>query len=116
MALLPDFPGNYTQYRLTDKDKDDKLIVPKPAPIVAAPEAPASPGKTIEKRKLTYKEKREFELLQKEMADLEKEKMAVTEKLNSASTPFDELRENGPSHRPDHCRTGRERTTLAGTQ
>lgn len=90
-GVITDFPGNYTQYRLTDKDKDDKLIIPKSAPIVAAPEITVTPGKTVEKRKLTYKEKREFELLQKEMADLEKEKIAVTEKLNSASTPFDEL-------------------------
>ncbi len=90
-GVITDFPGNYTQYRLTEKDKDDKLIVPKPAPIVAAPEITETSGKAGEKRKLTYKEKREFEALQKEMADLEKEKIAVTEKLNSASTAFDEL-------------------------
>lgn len=90
-GVITDFPGNYTQYRLTEKDKDDKLIVPKAAPIVEAPKVPETSGKPAEKRKLTYKEKREFELLQKEMADLEKEKIAVTEKLNSPSTPFDEL-------------------------
>jgi ATP-binding cassette subfamily F protein uup len=90
-GVITDFPGNYTQYRLTEKDKDDKLIVPKPAPIVPKPAVAETPGKPIEKRKLTYKEKREFEALQKEMSDLEKEKIVVTEKLNSSSTPFDEL-------------------------
>jgi len=42
-------------------------------------------------RKLTYKEKREFEILEKEINQLEKEKLQVTEKLNSGAIPFDEL-------------------------
>lgn len=92
-GVITDFPGNYTQYRLTEKDKDDKLIVPKPAPITSTPAVVETPGKTIEKRKLTYKEKREFETLQQEIAALEKEKVTVTEKLNSGSAPFDELQQ-----------------------
>ncbi|AXY75227.1 ABC transporter ATP-binding protein [Paraflavitalea soli] len=92
-GVITDFPGNYTQYRLTDKDKDDKLIVPKPVPIVEAPEPVATPGKAVEKRKLTFKEKREMETIQQEIAALEKEKLAVTEKLNSGNAPFDELQQ-----------------------
>lgn len=92
-GVITDFPGNYTQYRLAEKDKDDKLIVPKPAPIVSAPEVAEASPKPVEKRKLTYKEKREFETIQQEIAALEKEKLAVTEKLNSGSAPFDELQQ-----------------------
>ncbi len=90
---IRDFPGNYSQYRLALKD-DEKLSgagtemsdsrqkeILNP-PTVAAPE---------EKRKASFKEKREFELLEKEIADLTKEKEIVTEKLNSGTTPFEEL-------------------------
>ena len=42
---------------------------------------------------LTFKEKREFEMLEKELADLTKEKVAVTEKLNNSNTPFEELQQ-----------------------
>ena len=46
-----------------------------------------------QKRQLSYKEKREFEILEKEIADLNKEKVMVTEKLNNGSTPFEELQQ-----------------------
>jgi ATP-binding cassette subfamily F protein uup len=45
------------------------------------------------KRRLSYKEKREFDLLEKEIAKLTEEKDSVNKKLNSSSTPFEELQE-----------------------
>ena len=39
------------------------------------------------------KEKREFELLGKEIAALGEEKEAVTKKLNNGNTPFEELQQ-----------------------
>jgi len=47
----------------------------------------------IEKRKPSFKEKREFELLEKEIAELTKEKESITEKLNSGHAPFQELKQ-----------------------
>ena len=47
--------------------------------------------KTVIKKQLSYKEKREFESLEKEIPALTKEKELVTEKLNSGDTPFEEL-------------------------
>jgi ATP-binding cassette subfamily F protein uup len=94
-GLISDFPGNYTQYRLAEKDKDenskggprkDVLTETAPAPVEVT-------VKAAEKRKLTYKEKREFETIQQEIATLEKEKVAVTEKLNSGNAPFEELQQ-----------------------
>ncbi|MBS1932768.1 MAG: ABC transporter ATP-binding protein, partial [Bacteroidetes bacterium] len=38
-----------------------------------------------------YKEQREFDMLEKEIETLTKEKSTITEKLNSGSVPFDEL-------------------------
>jgi ATP-binding cassette subfamily F protein uup len=43
------------------------------------------------KRQFTYKEKREFEQLEKEIPELSKEKEMITEKLNSGTVPFEEL-------------------------
>jgi ABC transport system ATP-binding/permease protein len=40
-----------------------------------------------------FKEKREFELLQKEMDALAAEKEIITEKLNSGTAPFEELQQ-----------------------
>jgi ATP-binding cassette subfamily F protein uup len=49
-------------------------------------------AKTAEvKRQFTYKEKREFEQLEKEIPALTKEKEEITYKLNSGAVPFDEL-------------------------
>jgi ABC transport system ATP-binding/permease protein len=90
---IRDFPGNYSQYRTALKD-DEKLTDAgtqmsdsKQEKILYTTAAPP-PG---EKRKLSFKEKRELELLEKEMADLTREKENITEKLNSGTAPFEEL-------------------------
>ena len=44
------------------------------------------------KKQLSFKEKREFDLLTKEIAELGKEKETITKKLTSGKTPFEELR------------------------
>jgi len=46
-----------------------------------------------EKKKITFKEKREFEQLGKEIAQLEKEKKIITEQLNNRNTSFSELQD-----------------------
>jgi ATP-binding cassette subfamily F protein uup len=90
---IRDFPGNYSQYRLALKD-DDKLtdagtqMSENKQEKILSPSAPPPAG---EKRKLSFKEKREFEQLEKEMADLTKEKETITEKLSSGTAPFEQL-------------------------
>lgn len=89
-GVIRDFPGNYTQYRqsLADGRSTDteKTVVPNTgngqAPVPAA-----------QKRQLSYKEKREFDMLEKEIADLSKEKILITEKLTSGNTSFEELQQ-----------------------
>lgn len=44
-------------------------------------------------RQLSYKEKREFEQLEREIPELTKEKNLITEKLNSGTVPFEELQQ-----------------------
>lgn len=85
---IRDFPGNYTLYRLEEKittAEPAKPVAPVNAPVVSIPASP--------KRQLSFKEKRELEILEKEIADLSKEKKVITEKLASGNIPFEELQQ-----------------------
>jgi ATP-binding cassette subfamily F protein uup len=88
-GIIRDFPGNYSQYRiwLKEKEEEERTEV-KPA----KQEEIVAPVKE-EKRKLSYKEKREFEQLQQEIANLEKEKQTITAQMNNGSLPFDQLQQ-----------------------
>jgi ABC transport system ATP-binding/permease protein len=46
---------------------------------------------TGNKRRLSYKDKREFELLEKEIADLSREREVINQKFNEGNLPFEEL-------------------------
>jgi ABC transport system ATP-binding/permease protein len=88
-GIIRDFPGNYSQYRiwLKEKEEEEKTEVkPVKQEVVAAPVKE-------EKRKMTYKEKREFEQIQQDIANLEKEKQTITAKMNDGSMPFDQLQQ-----------------------
>lgn len=83
-----DFPGNYSQYRVWEKQQEEEKTESREA---RKEESPARTAEPETKKRLSYKEKREFEQLQQDIAALEQEKMQVTEKLNSGNTPFEEL-------------------------
>ncbi|HTL10796.1 MAG TPA: ABC-F family ATP-binding cassette domain-containing protein [Chitinophagaceae bacterium] len=93
---IRDFPGNYSQYRLALKD-NEKLtdagtqMSDSKQEKILTPTAPATA--TIEKRKLSFKEKRAFEQLEAEIAALTSERDAITEKLNGGTAPFEELQQ-----------------------
>ncbi len=85
-GVVRDFPGNYSQYRL--QQSKEEVTIRKPEE-----KQTEQPAKEKNRRQLTFKEKREFEMLEKEISELSKEKAAVTEKLNSGTTAFDELKQ-----------------------
>lgn len=88
---IRDFPGNYSQYRIWVKDKEQETQANK---FVEQKKQEAAPVvQTKEKKKVSYKEKREFETLQEEIAKLEKEKEQVQQKLNSGNAGFEELQQ-----------------------
>jgi ATP-binding cassette subfamily F protein uup len=71
-----DFPGNYTQYRLASVANAQQVAAEnKPKPNDNRPSTAI--------RKLSYKEKREFEQLEKDMPALETERKTLTEKLST---------------------------------
>ncbi len=86
-----DFPGNYTQYRIWQKDEEEKAESKNAKPVVA--EKPVAAAVAIEKKRMSYKEKREFELLEKEIKSLGEEKENIHAKLNSSNLPFEELQQ-----------------------
>lgn len=91
-GVVRDYPGNYTQYRLSQKNAPEEKLGSIISEVKTA--APANqPASSPAKQRLSFKEKREFETLEKEIAALTKEKETITEKLNNASTPFEELQQ-----------------------
>jgi len=88
-GVVRDFPGNYSQYRV-EKDTalpaETSAVKTEPKPAVAETATAVQ-----QKRQLSYKEKREFETLEKEIADLTAEKAVVTAKLNAGDTAYEEL-------------------------
>ncbi|HXB94770.1 MAG TPA: ABC-F family ATP-binding cassette domain-containing protein [Puia sp.] len=92
-GLIRDFPGNYSQYREWQKEKGDDAAFPNEETPAKAAATSSVTAHAATKRQLTYKEKREFDGLEQDIARLTLEKHEVTEKLNSGSTPFDQLQQ-----------------------
>lgn len=88
-GVIRDFPGNYSQYR--EAVSNGTLPALEKQVLQSMPEETSKTIASTTKRQFSYKEKREFESIEKEMADLANEKAMVTDKLNNAGTPFDEL-------------------------
>jgi ATP-binding cassette subfamily F protein uup len=91
-GVVRDFPGNYTDYRIWQKEQE-KLTDNSSALTEDKTTGNREPEAVNEKKRFSYKEKREFELLEKEIAALTKEKEMITEKLNNGNTPFEELQQ-----------------------
>ncbi len=98
-GVIRDFPGNYSQYRIFQKEQeanaDDRFVMKDAADkSTAATKQTKDDNKkenTVTEKRFSFKEKREFEILEKEIASLTKEKETVTEKLNNSDTNFEEL-------------------------
>lgn len=83
---IQDFPGNYTQFRewdnlqLADTSKEEKRE-----------KTPIKNYRSEEKKKMSYKEKREFETLESEIAKLETDISNLEAELCSGSLSIEEL-------------------------
>ena len=80
---IQDFPGNYTQYRAwAERQQEDKNTAPKNDSRTKTPADRKSETANMQvKRKMTYKEKRELEQLEKDIALLEEEQRNIEEAL-----------------------------------
>jgi ATP-binding cassette subfamily F protein uup len=77
------FNGNYTDYR---DSLDEEMVEERPEPKAEPVKVSKSSAK-----KVSMKEKLEYESLEKEIAALEKEKAVLIDKLNGGSSSHEEL-------------------------
>lgn len=91
---IQDFPGNYTQYRDYQKMKSKEEEQQKPAKSSNTSGNDAKKDyRNNQKRKLSFKEKREYEEITDKIAQLEEEKQQLEEELCSGNLSVDELTE-----------------------
>ena len=98
-GVVKDFVGTYSEYREYIKEYEAELRSQARAEEKAAKEKAAKSAAAIastteqpaKKRKLTYKEQKELEQLEKDLESLAEEKAELEEKLNSGTLPYEEL-------------------------
>ncbi len=90
-GVIRDFPGNYGLYQQWLKNKDNEELVEVKSNAQVSVKSPSASSEI--KPKLSYKEKKELESLEKEISDLNKEKDQITEKLHDASINFDAIQQ-----------------------
>jgi ATP-binding cassette subfamily F protein uup len=85
---VKDFPGNYTQFREMEKQqaKMDNAKVSSSQPLTNA-----KPRLVEKKRKLTFKERQEYEQLERDIEALEQEKKNIELALSSGSVSVEEI-------------------------
>ncbi len=79
-GVIVDFNGNYTEYRENQETEQPEAPISKP-----------EKKEPMRKIKLSFKERSEFNRLEKEIAQLEAEKKELTELMNSGSSDYVEL-------------------------
>lgn len=85
---VKDFVGSFSEYRAYIKDYEaqkKKEAEPKPAPKPVAAKPERKPGK------LTWKEQKELEALEKELPELEEEKAALEGEMSSGALAYEDL-------------------------
>jgi len=91
-GVIRDFPGNYGLYQEWLKTRDvSETIESKPVEVIST-EKPAQ-ATTGNKPKPTFKEKKELELLEKEISDLNREKDKITEELHNETNSYDRIQQ-----------------------
>lgn len=93
---VKDFPGNYTQYREWEKMESASSSTSSTSRSTSSTSTPSSPNKSYrhdDRRRLSYKEKRELEQLEREIAALEEEQRLLEEQLCSGTLSVEELTE-----------------------
>lgn len=89
---IQDFPGNYTQYRDYQKMKSKNEETGNSPKASTAP-SPKKNYRNDTRRKLTFKEKYEYEQLSAKIEELEKEQKEIEEALCSGTLSVEELTE-----------------------
>lgn len=91
-GIVKDFIGTFSEYRAYVRDyvasQKKELTEPKPAEPAKAEKAPDN-----KPRKLSFKEKRELELIESRLPELEELKKTIETDMNSGTLAYDKLNE-----------------------
>jgi len=82
-GIVKDYPGNYSQFRESEKAAESEVITK--SPIQKPVEAP------LNRKKLSFNDQREFERLQNEINILEKERNEINQQLVLSGLPFEQV-------------------------
>jgi ABC transport system ATP-binding/permease protein len=88
-ADIQDYPGNYTQYRAWEEEHNANKPEDKKTKEIKTKKV-----RLNDKRRKTFKERREFEILEKEISQLEDEKKSIEAVLSSGTLSAVEITEN----------------------
>ena len=89
-GLVKDFVGSYSEYREYIKEFEAQQRSQARAEEKAAKNTPA-PETPAKKKKLSYKEQKELEQIEKDLEALAAEKTGLEEQISSGTLPFDQL-------------------------
>lgn len=96
-GAIKDIIGNYTEFRKqTAADyKKEKLAAKDPEPVKEVKVTQIAASAPTEKRKLSFKEKHEFDQLEKDLENLEADKLKWTNVLSDGNSSNDDLMKAG---------------------
>jgi ATP-binding cassette subfamily F protein uup len=85
---VKDYPGNYTDYREWKQlmEEEENVGAKNLSPSNKTVQNHTKQNQTDKPRKLSFKEKQEFEQIEKELPELEKEKIEIEKLLSGAET------------------------------
>jgi len=100
-GVIRDYPGNYTQFRILEKTKQNYAALSSDiskakdfsVPVKEETTAVQAPSTNVKKssEKMSFKEKTELENLNKFIPEMEAKKKLLTEKLNDSSLAYDKI-------------------------
>jgi ABC transport system ATP-binding/permease protein len=94
-ATVRDFPGNYSNYRIWQKEKGAVIEGAKAIGSKVEREKLEAKGLgaavNASKKTISFKDKREFELLEKELPELENEKQQLADQMSAGNLSFEEI-------------------------
>ncbi len=93
-----DFPGNYSLYRIWLKEQESLArqsisgkALPQASTLNAEDVVNAGQVPAVKSKKLSYKEQREFEAIEKDIPLLEAEKGTISAQMSSGALPYEQL-------------------------
>jgi ATP-binding cassette subfamily F protein uup len=86
-----DFPGNYSDYRVSQKQQEIEDRRNEATAVAKEKAVPSAKSTASERKKLSYREQKELEALGEEIAKLEQEKAGLETELSGGMLKAEEL-------------------------